>query len=240
MKFTRIFIIVFIALFSTGISNGQTAGEVIDKYLNAIGGKEKVSKIKSFYTEGKMEVMGMQGIVKTTVLNGKGMKQETEMMSQVQVSCLNEKGGWITNPFQGSTAATDMPAEVYDMMKSQITIGAPYINYLANNMKVELAGNETIGSINAVKIKMVKADNSFTNCYFDATSVLLIRTVQKINARGQEVEMAVNYSNYKDSGNGYLIPFTTETEMGNGMKVVGTITAAEVDKAVDPAIFNKP
>jgi hypothetical protein len=37
-----------------------------------------------------------------------------------------------------------------------------------------------------------------------------------------------------------MIPFTTETELGNGMKMVGTVLLAEVDKAVDPAIFNKP
>lgn len=119
MKIIRIFIIVFVAFLSVGKSNGQTAGEVIDKYLSAIGGKEKIIHITSFYTEGKMEVMGVEGKIKTTILNGKGMRQETEMMGQTQVTCLNEKGGWVTNPFQGNTAPTDMPAEVYDMMKNQ-------------------------------------------------------------------------------------------------------------------------
>lgn len=87
---------------------------------------------------------------------------------------------------------------------------------------------------------MIKADNTFTTCYFDQADFHLIRTVQKANVRGQEVEMTLNYSNYKEAGNGYIIPFTTETDMGNGMKVVGTILTAEVGKAVDPAIFNKP
>jgi hypothetical protein len=240
MKITRIFIIVLVAFCLTGKSYGQTAGEVIDKYLSAIGGKEKITHIKSFYTEGKMEVMGMEVKNKTTVLNGKGMRQETDMMSQIQVTCLNENGGWLTNPMQGSAAPTDMPAEVYNMMKSQLTVGAPFVNYQANESKVELAGNETIGTVNAIKIKMTKADNTFTTSCFDPASFLLIRTVQKTNMRGQEVEVTVNYSNYKDAGNGYMIPFTTETELGNGMKMVGTVLLAEVDKAVDPAIFNKP
>jgi hypothetical protein len=240
MKIIKISIIVFVAFLSIGKSNGQTAGEVIDKYLSAIGGKEKVSQIKSFYTEGKMEVMGMEGKIKTTILNGKGMRQETDMMGQTQVTCLNEKGGWVTNPFQGNSAPTDMPAEVYDMMRNQITIAAPFVNFQANNMTVESAGNEAIGAVNTIKVKMIKADNTFTTCYFDQTNFRLIRTVQKANVRGQEVEMTLNYSNYKDAGNGYTIPFTTETDMGNGMKVVGTILTAEVDKAVDPSIFNKP
>jgi hypothetical protein len=240
MKIIRIFILALVAFLSVGKSNGQTAGEVIDKYLSAIGGKEKIIQIKSFYTEGQMQVMGMEGKIKTTVLNGKGYRQETEMMSQVQVSSLNEKGGWLTNPMQGSTAPTDMPAEIYNMYKNKMTVGDPFVNYQANDYKIELAGNETIGSLNAIKIKMIKADNSITTCYFDPATFLLIRTVVKANMRGQEVEMAINYSNYKEAGNGYIIPFTTETDMGNGMNVVNTITAAEVDKAVDPVIFNKP
>jgi hypothetical protein len=187
-----------------------------------------------------MAVMGMEGKIKTTVLNGKGMKQETEMMSQVQVTCINEQGGWMSNPIQGSATPTDMPAEVYNMMKSQMTVGAPLVNYQANDNKIESAGNETIGSVNTIKIKMVKADNTYSIFYFDAATFLLVRTVQKANMRGQEVEMTLNYSDYKEAGNGYIIPFKTETDMGNGMKVVGTIQLAEVDKAVDPAIFNKP
>ncbi len=240
MKIIRIFMIVFVAFLSAGKSNGQTAGEVIDKYLSAIGGKEKIIQIKSFYTEGKMEVMGMEGKIKTTILNGKGYRQETEMMSQIQVTCLNEKGGWLTNPFQGSTAPNDMPAEIYNMSKSKLIVGDPFVNYQASDVKVELAGNETIGSVNAIKIKMIKADNSFTTFYFDPTTFFLIRLVQKISMQGQEAEMVLNYSNYKEAGKGYIVPFSTETDMGNGMKVVGTILTAEVDKAVDPAIFNKP
>jgi len=240
MKITRVFIIVLVTFLFTGKSYGQTAGEVMDKYFSAIGGKEKISQIKSFYTEGKMEMMGMEVKSKTTVLNGKGWRQDIDMMGQNQITSLNEKTGWLSLPMQGSAAPTDMPADIYDKAKSKMIVGDPLVNYQANGNKVELAGNEAIGSINAIKLKMVKPDNTFDTYYFDPASFLLIRSVQKENMRGQEVEMTVNYSNYKDAGKGYMYPFTTETDMGNGMKVVVTIVVAEVDKAVDPAIFNKP
>ena len=57
----RIFILVLVAFLSVGKSNGQTAGEVIDKYLSAIGGKEKIIQIKSFYTEDASHGYGRQG-----------------------------------------------------------------------------------------------------------------------------------------------------------------------------------
>ncbi|MEI7424339.1 MAG: hypothetical protein WCK18_19715 [Prolixibacteraceae bacterium] len=240
MKITRIFIFVLAAYLFAGKLYGQTAGEVIEKYLSAIGGKEKISNIKSFYFEGKMQVMGMEVKSKTTVLNGMGWRQEIDMMSQNQITCLNEKGGWLSLPLQGSAAPTDMPADIYNKAKSKMIVGDPFVNYQANDNKVELAGNEAIGGINAIKLKMVKQDNNFDTYYFDPASFFLIRSIQKENMRGQEVEITMNYSNYKDAGKGYMYPFTTESDMGNGMKVVTSILVAEVDKAVDPAIFNKP
>lgn len=236
----RILLLAIITFSLAGKAFAQNPAEVIDKYLKAIGGKEKISQIKSLYTESTMAVMSMEGKTRTTIVNGKGMKQETEMMSQIQTTCISENGGWATNPFQGSTTPIDIPAEQYNLLKSQITIGAPFINYQSNNMKVESAGNEAVGSVNAVKIKMIKPDNTFLAYYFDPSTFYLIKSTAKLSMQGQEIEMSMNFLNYRDAGNGYMVPFTTETEMGNGMKVVSTTQKVEVDKPVDPAIFNKP
>jgi hypothetical protein len=240
MKRYRIFISAAFIFCCLGTTYAQTAGEVIDKYLNSLGGKEKISAIKSLYTESKMEVMGMGGITRTTILNGKGMRQETDIMGNTSVTCLTDKGGWSVNPMTGSTTAADMPAEVFNAMKSQLVIGAPFIQYQANGIKADLDGTEVIGDVKAIKIKLTEADNSTSTYFFDPNTFSMIRSVKKMQMRGQEAEIAVDFSNFNKAGDFYVIPFKSEMAMGNGMKMVNTVTKAEIDKAVDMAIFNKP
>ena len=65
---------VFLAI--SAFALGQSADEIINKYIQSIGGKDKLSKINSLYIESKMEVMGMEFGSKSTTLNGKGFKTE--------------------------------------------------------------------------------------------------------------------------------------------------------------------
>lgn len=240
MKTFRILMTIVIAMMCVGKSNGQTAEEVVDKYLKAIGGKENISQLKSFYTEGKMAVMGMEASTKVTILNGVGLRQESEMMNTTSVSCLTEKGGWSINPQSGSSNAVEMTPDQYNSMKGQLVLGAPFINLQASGTKAEVAGTENLDGVNVTKVILTKSDNSTSVYYFDTLTNLLIRSEQKMKMRGQEVDTIINLSDYKDAGNGYTIPFTTEVKVGEVFKMVTTITKAEVNKAVDPAIFNKP
>ena len=74
-------ILLFTASLLCGVFvSAQTAEGIIEKYLQVIGGKEQISKIKSLYVESAMEVMGMESTVKVTILNGKGYKSEMEIM----------------------------------------------------------------------------------------------------------------------------------------------------------------
>jgi ABC-type sulfate/molybdate transport systems ATPase subunit len=168
------------------------------------------------------------------------MRQETDIMGNTSVTCLTDKGGWSVNPMTGSTTAADMPAEVFNAMKSQLVIGAPFIQYQANGIKADLDGTEVIGDVKAIKIKLTEADNSTSTYFFDPNTFSMIRSVKKMQMRGQEAEIAVDFSNFNKAGDFYVIPFKSEMAMGNGMKMVNTVTKAEIDKAVDMAIFNKP
>jgi hypothetical protein len=91
-------------LFGVSIS-AQTADEVIAKYVKAMGGKEQLARITSVYTESKADIMGMESVQKTTILNGKGYKTEIEIMGSVITTCITETGGWSINPMQGSGSA---------------------------------------------------------------------------------------------------------------------------------------
>jgi hypothetical protein len=191
--------LLFLTLFAASIAgsvSGQTADEIISKYIKAIGGRERLQKITSVYAEGTIEAMGMAGSVKYFTLNGKGHRQDIDINGTTIINCFGEKDGWSINPMGGSGTAETMTQEQYNAGKDRISVGGMYVDFTAKGYKAELIGNETIGTANAYKIKITSPDNITTTDYFDATTFYLIRTVAQTEMQGQMIENIMTYSDY--------------------------------------------
>jgi hypothetical protein len=240
MKINKSVTLVAIVLFIAVSASAQTADEIIGKYVQAIGGKDMLAKIKSVYTEGSMEVMGMQIIVKSTILNGTGMRQDMEVSGSTITNCINDKGGWTINPMTGSSSAEAMPEAQYKSGRDEIVVGAPFTNYAEKGYKVELVGNEPVGDVTAFKVKMSTPDNTSSMYFFDPKTFYLIKTVQQTDMQGQTVENVITFSDFRQV-EGYTLPYKISTDMAGGQfSMAMTVTKVELNKPVDEAIFAKP
>jgi hypothetical protein len=240
MKTIRLLTLTTIAFLGTAFVSAQTADEIIGKYMNAIGGKELVGQISSLYMEGTMDAMGNQGTVKTTQVNGKGFKQEIDVMGTSVVMCYTDSMGWQINPMSGNYGAETMSDDQYKAGKDMIFIGGPMMDYTAKGYKVELQGQEPVGSVNAYKLMMVSPDSMEAVYYIDPETFYLIRMVQKAEMMGQVMDIVFGYSNYQKTDNGYVLPYTIETNYGGQFFLVSNYTKVEINTPVDPAVFAKP
>ena len=66
-------------LVSVQFASAQTVDDIIDKYIAARGGKEKLTAIKSIYMEGSREMMGNEVMVKVTKVQVKLSRTEFEV-----------------------------------------------------------------------------------------------------------------------------------------------------------------
>ena len=231
---SKLSLFVIFVLAGTVLS-AQTADDVISRYLDAIGGKKTISKIKTMYVEGTMDIMGMEGTTKTTTLNGKGIKLEMDMMGSTLVNCVTDQSGWTINPFMGGMDPVDLPEDQYNMAKEQIVIGAPFIYYSEKGYKAEVTGEETIGDAKTVKIKLTSPDNIVSEHFFDKESGLLIRSVEP-GDMGQNISTFSDYREIK----GYNLPHKIEVDAGGQAMINATYTKVELNVPVDESIFAKP
>ena len=233
MKHIKFFLLA-LAVISTSALYAQTVDEIIAKYVEALGGKEKLGQVKSLYTENSMEVMGNSAPQKEYLVEGKAFKTEAEFNGASIINCYTDKNGWTINPMMGGANAEAMPDGLYKSGKIQIYLCGGLVDYAAKGYKAELTGKD--GS--NFKIKL--SDGSSETYYFiDGGNYLLTKSIIKSEIMGQSVDVITTYADYKKTDFGVMIAYTKNIDMGM-FQLAQKVDKIEVNKELDPKIFDMP
>jgi len=236
MKVVKYCLILITVLFNTALAYSQTVDEIIAKHIDAVGGKDKLSGLTSVHMESTSEVMGSEGPSTTTILNGKGFRNESEFNGQKVVRVYTDKGGWTINPFAGSNDPQALPDEQYKAGEDEIYV-EPFFNYADRGSKAELLGQEKVGEVNAYKIKLTNKDNSATTYYLDPSTYYVTQVVTTTNVMGQDMEVKSNFSDYKKIDYGVVIPQTVQVNIGDQFTMTTKVNKIDINQPVDASIF---
>jgi hypothetical protein len=230
----------FLLLASLSISSlkAQTVDEIVSKYVDALGGKSIISSIKTVYVESSISVMGKDAPCTTYIINGKGYKNELDFSGTKIVQCITDKGGWAINPMTGSAEATAIPDEQVKASQAQLQVGGPLYDYAAKGNKVELAGKDTSGGRTSYKVKL-KTEGVEIIYFIDASTYYINKAVSKFSVNGQDIESTASFSDYRKTDFGYTMAFVQKVALPQFALDI-TNKKVEVNKAIDPAIFEMP
>jgi hypothetical protein len=225
-------------LLSSAYLQAQTADDVINKYITAIGGKDVITKIKSQVIESDLSVMGSSLTSKTTILVGKGFKNEASFNGQDIIQVVTPTGGWMINPLQGQTDPQALPEDQVKAAQSSFDLGGDLFNYKDKGNKVELAGNEKVEGINAIKLKMTNKEGKESFYYLDPATYYIVKRETTASINGQEMTTFATFSNFKKTDIGFVMPFTTVSNQG--FEITINVNKVEFNKEIDPKIFEMP
>lgn len=238
MKTLKTGTFLLLTSFSIIAVQAQTTDQIVTKYIDALGGKNILSSIKTIYVESAIGILGNEAPCTTYILNGKGYKNELNFNGTKIVQCITDKGGWAINPMAGSSTPTAIPEDQVKASQSQLEVGGPLYDYAAKGNKVELIGKDTSGGTTAYKLKMSSGGVEITY-YIDATSYYINKAVSKFSVNGQDVESTASFSDYRKTDFGYTIAFVQKVELPQ-ITLNITNKKVEVNKEIDPAIFVMP
>lgn len=211
----------------------QTADEVIDKYVAALGGKEKLATLKTVKMTGNLNVQGTDVGIVITAANGVGVRTDISVPGMGEgFQIMNAKKGWSFMPFQGQTEPAEVSADQVKSSQSQLDIQGALFNYKEKGSTVELAGKEAVNGADAYKIKLTSKDGKVSTLFIDAKTFYRVKSIAKTATPQGEVEMETTYSDFKKTDDGFVFPFSQTNNRGTII-----FTAVETNKPVDEKIF---
>ncbi len=165
-----------------------TAEGVVAKYLQAIGGKEKLAAVNTIKKVGEAEIQGMTLTIETVVDKHKGIAVQSTKLGPQVLSKVVVTPDRVTMTAQGQSQ--ELPAEAATIYQSLLEI-FPELAYTTGGATLELDGISKVNDEDAYKMKVSQGSNT-SIAYFSVASGLKLKTESELSG-----EMTIeNYGTY--------------------------------------------
>jgi hypothetical protein len=239
----RTFACLLLTGFAAAALSAQTADEVIEKYIQAKGGREKIKAVKSLRFNATMS-MG-QGMTAPLVMEltppSHKVRMEFTLQGMTGVQAYDGAAGWQVMPFLGKTDAEALSGDdLKDIKENADLLEGPLFDYKAKGNKVEYLGKGELEGTSVHKLKLTKQDGDVSTLYLDADSYLELKNESTRSIRGQATDVETTYGNYKQAG-GLTMAYSIESKIKGapGSQVI-TIDKVEVNPDIAASRFDKP
>jgi len=221
---------------------GQTADELLEKNLKAMGGKDKLEALHSVRMTGKMKMGPMEAPFTITKARPTEVRFDFTIQGMTATQAYDGKVGWMVMPFTGNKDPQTMTEEMLKDFRTDADFDGPTFDYKAKGNKVEYVGKEDVEGTPTFKLHVTTKDGKESNEYLDAATYLAIRTEATRNVQGQLLETETTIGDYK-TVDGLMFPYSIESHV-KGKESMGSqainIDAIELNPKVDTTIFAMP
>jgi hypothetical protein len=235
-----------IALFSQ-LASAQTADEIVEKYLNALGGRAALAKLQSRHMSGTIALSTPAGNIPGSVEIFNEVPNKSRTLMKIDLSVAGMGEATIDQRFNGESGiALDTLQGNRDITGNQLenlknaAFPTPFFNYKDRGATVELVRKEPVGDRDSYVMLLKPKSGSIMQCFIDAESYLLLKTVIVVNVPqiGGDVQQTTEFSDYR-AQDGIKLPFHVKTTSTIQSYTI-TFTQAEHNGKIDETMFSKP
>ena len=221
-------------------ASGPSADQIIDRYMQAIGGAQQAAKLTSFIAKGTyvgydtdegkvpVEVYAKAPAERTTIVH--------TLIGDI-VSTYDGHAAWV--------ASIDKPLPLLELTGgnldgAQVDAEIAFPALIKRDFTKWRGGfpPATIGDRDAQVVEGTTASGARIKLYFDKQSGLLVRQVRFINTLVGLIPMHFEYSDYRDVA-GVKMPFHWEQTWTDGQSTT-QLTEVQPNAPIDDAKFGKP
>lgn len=176
----------------------KTADEIVAKYIQAIGGREKMDAIKTIKSTGKSVFQGgMEASLAIEFKRPNKVRIEFTFQGMTGTQAFDGESGWFIMPFTGKTDPEKMSPDQVKEMESQADFDGPLVDYQKKGHKLELMGKDEAEGSSAYKLKVTKKNGDVEYHFLDAEQFLPIKVAGKREFQGMQMDYEVAFGDYK-------------------------------------------
>lgn len=213
-------------------ARAQNLDEIVNKHIEAIGGKENWEKIKSMRVFSTMKAQGADIKFTTVQIDKKAMRQDISVMGMTGYSIIQNTEGWYYYPWQGHTKAEAMTPDDLKNSQDDLNILDEFLIYKELGRTMEYYGMDDIDGTECHKIKMTGKNDKEVTFYIDPDTYMIIKRTEKVRSNGKETENSVFFSDYKKINEGIVLAMSTAGGWGES-----ETTKLEINPAIDESLF---
>jgi len=215
-------------------NGGPPAEQLVDKYLQAVGGQAAIDKVSSCVMKGAIEFDGRSMPIDIYSKDPEKRISFTHLPDGDSVTAFNGQEGWLASPghplreIHGSDldgAAMDADLHLATHLKTMFS-------------KMAVPGMQKIGDHEAYVVVGQREGKPPVRLYFDEQSGLLVRLVRFGDTALGWLPTQIDYADYRDA-NGMKIPYRWTVARPNGRFTI-QVSDVKQNIPVDDAKFAKP
>nr|WP_297786336.1 pitrilysin family protein [uncultured Allomuricauda sp.] len=212
--------------YNAAVPEGVDATSVLEKYIEAIGGKSKLEGVDSYSMMAEAEMQGMKLELEMKKTSQDQFMQDVKVMgNSMQKQVLDGDTGYMV--VQGQRK--DLSPEEITKIKEE-SAAFPELNYLAAG-DIALEGIEPVGDKKAYKLKISDSKTAF----YDVETALKIQEINTQEVQGQQMTSTMEYGDYQEVS-GIKFPFKLIQTMGpQNMEFI--VKEIKVNEGVDASDF---
>lgn len=226
------------------IAEGQpSAAEILDKYIAAIGGAQRLAGLTSYIATGtsvgyeglggggSFEIFAKAPNMRTTSITFKDHPERGD-----SIRTYNGRTGWVKSP-RGLLPQFELDGADLEGAKLEAMMSFPgQIKTVLNNFRV--GSTDNIGDREVRVVQGTGARGLLATLYFDLQTGLLLRVVRFTPSPIGRVSIQMDYGDYREV-NGIKFPFKYTFSWLDGRDQF-QLSGVQTNVPIDAAKFNKP
>jgi hypothetical protein len=222
-------------------ASGQTAEEVVSRFLEARGGLSRLRTVQTLRMTGRLVLPGVVAPFTLELKRPDRMRAEYAYQGLRGVQAYDGARGWAIRAIPGRDRAEPLPPDESQEAQKQADIDlSPLVDYQGKGNQVELLGREPVGGRETFKLRVVARDGTVSTLFLDAKSFLPRRTEDTRSLEGARVEFVTETGDYRPVDG---VQFAHSLEIGpkgspDRQKI--TFDRIEVNVPLDDGRFQMP